>query len=107
LSDWFRSHLLTRHNQIEADLVDQLFNCCEKRLARTLLLLAHVDAHDVARYALPTISRNLLAETIGTTRSKVDVLMNKFRKLGFLERHSARNGGLYVHRSMLNVLLRD
>jgi CRP/FNR family transcriptional regulator, cyclic AMP receptor protein len=92
LSDWFRSHLLTR---------------CEKRLARTLLLLAHVDTHDVARYALPIISRNLLAETIGTTRSKVDVLMNKFRKLGFLERHSERNGGLYVHRSMLNVLLRD
>ena len=107
LSDWFRSHLLTRHNQIEADLVDQLFNRCEKRLARTLLLLAHVDTHDVARYALPTISRNLLAETIGTTRSKVDVLMNKFRKLGFLERHSEPNGGLYVHRSMLNVLLRD
>ena len=107
LSDWFQSHLLTRNNQIEADLVDLLFNRCEKRLARTLLLLAHVDTHNVARYALPTISRNLLAETIGTTRSKVDVLMNKFRKLGFIERHSERNGGLYVHRSMLNVLLRD
>jgi CRP/FNR family transcriptional regulator, cyclic AMP receptor protein len=107
LSDWFQSHLLTRNNQIEADLVDLLFNRCEKRLARTLLLLAHVDTHDVARYALPTISRNLLAETIGTTRSKIDVLMNKFRKLGFLERHSERNGGLYVHRSMLNVLLQD
>lgn len=107
LSDWFRSHLLTRHNQIEADLVDQLFNRCEKRLARTLLLLAHADTHDAARYALPTTSRNLLAETIGTTRSKVDVLMNKFRKLGFVERHSERKGGLYVHRSMLNVLLQD
>ncbi len=58
LSDWFRSHLLTRNNQIEADLVDQLFNRCEKRLARALLLLAHFDKHDAPRYALPTISRN-------------------------------------------------
>jgi CRP/FNR family transcriptional regulator, cyclic AMP receptor protein len=107
LSDWFRSHLLTRNNQIEADLVDQLFNRCEKRLARALLLLAHFDMHDAPRYALPIISRNLLAEMIGATRSKVDVLMNKFRKLGFLERHSERNGGLHVHCSMLNVLLQD
>ena len=107
LSDWFRSHLLARNNQIEADLVDQLFNRCEKRLARALLLLAHFDKHGAPRYALPTISRNLLAEMIGTTRPKVDVLMNKFRKLGFLERHSDRNGGLHVHCSMLNVLLQD
>ena len=107
LSDWFRSHLLTRNNQIEADLVDHLFNRCEKRLARLLLLLAHADTHDAPRYPLPTISRTLLADTIGTTRSKVDVLMNKFRKLGFLERHSERNGGLHVHCSMLTVLLHD
>jgi CRP-like cAMP-binding protein len=107
LSDWFRSHLLTRNKQIEADLVDQLFNRCEKRLARALLLLAHFDEHVAARAALPTISRNVLAEMTGATRSKVDVLMNKFRKLGFLERHREGNGGLYVHCSMLSVVLQD
>lgn len=107
LSNWFRLHMLARNIRIEADLVDQLFNRCEKRLARALLLLAHFDEHDAPRYALPIISRNLLAEMIGTTRSKVDVLMNKFRKLGFLERHSERNGGLHVHCSMLSVVLQD
>jgi CRP/FNR family cyclic AMP-dependent transcriptional regulator len=107
LSDWFRSHLLTRNTQIEAALVEQLFNRCEQRLARALLLLTHFDEHHATRYALPTISRRVLAETIGTSRANVDVLMNRFRKLGFLERHRERDGGLYVHRSMLSVVLQD
>jgi CRP-like cAMP-binding protein len=106
-SDWFRSHMLARNVRIEGDLVDQLFNRCEKRLARALLLLAHFDEHQSPRYALPKISRNLLAEMSGTTRSRVDVLMNNFRKLGFLERHCERDGGLQIHRSMLNVVLQD
>ena len=107
LSDWFRSHLLARNNRIEADLVDQLFSSQRKRLARALLLLAHFDEHQSPRHGLPTISRNLLAEMIGATRSRVDVLMNRFRKLGFLERHREQDGGLQVHCSMLSVVLRD
>jgi len=106
-ADRFRSHLLTTNIRIEADLVDQLFNRSEKRLARALLLLAHFDEHQSMRRTLPTISRDLLAEMIGTSRSKVDVLMNKFRKLGFLERHRERDGGLQVHCSMLSVVLQD
>src|SRR6185503_11445083 len=106
-ADWFRSHLLTTNIRIEADLVDQLFNRSEKRLARALLLLAHFDEHQSLRYALPTISRDLLAEMIGTSRSKVDLLMNRFRKLGFLERHLQRNGGVQVHRSLLSVVLQE
>ena len=106
-ADWFRSHLLTTNIRIEAHLVDQLFNPSETRLARTLLLLAHFDEHQALRHALPTISRDLLAEMTGISRSKVDVLMNKFRKLGFLERHRERDGGLQVHRSLLSVVLQD
>jgi CRP/FNR family transcriptional regulator, cyclic AMP receptor protein len=107
LSEWFRWHLLARNTRIEAALVDQIFDCCELRLARALLLLARADEHEATRYALPHISRDLLAEMIETRRSTVDLLMNKFRKLGFLECYSERNGGLQVHRSMLSVLLRD
>ena len=106
-ADRFRSHLLATNIRIEADLVDHLFNRSEKRLARALLLLAHFDEHQSTRHTLPTISRDLLAEMIGTSRSKVDVLMNKFRKLGFLERHRERDGGLQVHCSMLSVVLQD
>jgi len=106
-ADWFRSHMLATNIRIEADLVDQLFNRIEKRLARVLLLLAHFDEHQLLRQALPIISRDLLAEMIGTSRSKVDVLMNKFRKLGFLERHREHDGGLQVHCSMLSVVLQD
>jgi CRP/FNR family transcriptional regulator, cyclic AMP receptor protein len=106
-SDWFRSHMLARNIRMEADLVGQLFNRCDKRLARVLLLLANFDEHQLPRAALPKISRNLLAETIGTTRAKVDLLMNKFRKLGFLERNGQGGGGLQVHRSMLSVVLQD
>jgi CRP-like cAMP-binding protein len=107
LSDWFRSHMLLRNVRIEQDLVDQVFNGCEKRLARALLLLSRFDEYKSTRYALPKISRNLLAEMSGTTRAKVDSLMNNFRKLGFLERHSERNGGVQIHRSMLSVVLQN
>jgi DNA-binding IscR family transcriptional regulator len=99
--------MLARNARIEADLVGLLFNRCEKRLARALLILAHFEEHQLPRYELPRISRDLLADMSGTTRSKVDALMNKFRKLGFLERHSEANGGVQIHRSMLDVVLQD
>ncbi len=107
LADRFRSHMLARGIRSEAELIGQLFNRCEKRLARVLLLLAHFDGHQLPRAALPIISRTLLAEVIGTPRWKVDVLMNNFRKRGFLERHRERDGGVQVHRSMLSVVLQD
>jgi CRP/FNR family cyclic AMP-dependent transcriptional regulator len=106
-ADWFRSHLLARNIRIEADLVGELFNRCERRLARLLLLLANFDEHQLTRSPLPVISRNLLAELVGTTRWKIDELMNRFRKRGFLERHTGRDGGLRVHRSMLTVVLQE
>ena len=104
LADWFRSHLLARNTRTESDLIDQLFNRCEKRLARVLLLLANFDAHYLPHAPLPTISRDLLADMAGTTRSKVDVLMNKFRKLGFIERV---DGGVQVHRSLLTIVTEE
>lgn len=106
-ADRFRSHMLTRNACLQRDLVDQLLNGCEKRLARALLQLTPVEDQQLPRYALPHLNRNLLAEMSGTTRSRVDFFMNKFRKLGFLERSRERNGGLLIHRSMLNVLLQD
>ena len=107
LADRFRSHMLARSIRAEAELIGQHFNGCEKRLARVLLLLANFDEHDLPRAVLPLISRTVLAETIGTPRWKVDLLMNNFRKLGFLERHSERDGGVQVHRSMLSVVLQE
>jgi CRP-like cAMP-binding protein len=107
LADRFRSHMLARGVRLQQDLVDQLFNGCEKRLARALLLFTPVEEQQLPRYPLPNISRNLLADLIGTTRSRVDYFMNKFRKLGFLERSRTRHGGLLVHRSMLSVVLQD
>ena len=107
LSESFRRHLLSRNLRIVADIVVQLANCTEKRLARTLMLLAGVDDHQSARYDLPMISRTLLAEAIGAPRSRVDLLMKKFRKLGFLEHRRQRDGGLQVHRSMLSVVLQE
>ena len=104
LADWFRSHLLARNTRTESDLIDQLFNGSEKRLAGVLLLLANFDAHYLPHAPLPTISRNLLADMAGTTRSKVDVLMNKFRKLGFIERV---DGDVQVHRSLLNIVTEE
>jgi CRP-like cAMP-binding protein len=107
LSDWFRRHMLATNTRIEEDLIVQLFNRFEKRLARTLLLLTRFDQHHLERSPLPKISRDVLADALGTTRSKVDVLMNRFRKLGFLERNRERDGGMQVHRSMLSVVLQE
>jgi CRP/FNR family cyclic AMP-dependent transcriptional regulator len=104
LADWFRSHLLARNTRTESDLIDQLFNGSEKRLARALLLLAKFDSHHMPYAPLPTISRNVLADMTGTTRSKVDVLMNKFRKRGFIERVG---GTVQVHRSLLTVVTQE
>jgi CRP-like cAMP-binding protein len=106
-ADLFRAHLLARNSQIEGDLVDPLLGRSDQRLARWLLLLACFDEHQATRLPLPLISRNLLAEMIGTSRATVNVLMNRFRKLGFLERHRERDGGLQVHCSMLSVVLDD
>lgn len=101
-SDRFIAHMLTRNIRIEADLVDQLFNSSEKRLARTLLLLARYGQADPDR-TLPKISQETLAEMVGTTRSRVNFFMNKFRKLGLIE----YNGGIKVNSSLLSVVLHD
>jgi CRP/FNR family cyclic AMP-dependent transcriptional regulator len=107
LSNWFRSQVLATNIRMEEGLVLQVFNHCERRLARALLLLAHFDEHQAVSADLPIISRNLLAEMVGATRSQVDLFMNKFRKLGFLIRKSEWDGGLQVHRSMLSVVLQE
>ena len=101
-SDRFLSHMLTRNMRIEADLVDQLFNSSEKRLARTLLLLARYGEVN-PKHALPRISQETLAEMIGATRTRVNFFMNKFKKLGFIE----YNGGLKVNSSLLSIVLHD
>jgi CRP/FNR family cyclic AMP-dependent transcriptional regulator len=103
LSDLFIAYLLTRNIRVEEDLVDQLFNSIEKRLARTLLLLARYGKADRPQKLLPKISQETLAEMVGTTRPRVSVFMNKFRKLGFIH----YNGGLQVHDSLLNVILHE
>ncbi|MGB2663565.1 MAG: Crp/Fnr family transcriptional regulator [Candidatus Acidiferrum sp.] len=102
-SDRFISHILTRNIRIEEDLVDQLFNSSEKRLARALLLLARYGKDDQPHGVLPKISQEMLAETIGSTRSRVNFFMNKFRKLGFIK----YNGGLQINSSLLSVVLHD
>ena len=107
LADWFRAQMLARNARIERDIFHQLFNGSEKRLARALLLLAGFDEHQLPRHTLPIISRNLLAEMSGTSQATVARLMNSFRKQGFLERQSQQNGGLQIHRSMMNVVLQD
>ena len=101
-SDRFIEHMLTRNIRIEEDLVDQLFNSSEKRLARTLLLLARYGKEDTPR-VLPKLSQETLAEMVGTTRSRVNFFMNKFRKLGLIE----YNGGLKVNSSLLSIVLHD
>jgi CRP-like cAMP-binding protein len=101
--DKFLIHMLTKNIRIEEDLIDQLFNSSEKRLARTLLLLARYGEAEATHRTLPKISQETLAEMVGTTRSRVNFFMNKFRKLGFIE----YNGGLKIHNSLMNVLLRD
>ena len=102
-ADRFLAHMLARNIRIEEDLVDQLFNSSEKRLARTLLLLAQYSEHETSHRMLPKLSQELLAEMVGTTRSRVNFFMNKFRKLGFIE----YNGGLKIHNSLLSVVLHD
>jgi CRP/FNR family transcriptional regulator, cyclic AMP receptor protein len=103
LSDRFIAYMLARNSRLEEDLVDQLFNASEKRLARTLLLLARYGKADGPRRVLPRISQEVLAEMVGTTRSRVNFFMNKFRKLGFID----YNGGLKVHHALLSVVLHD
>jgi CRP-like cAMP-binding protein len=99
----FTYHLLTRNSQVEADLVDHLFNSSEKRLARTLLLLANFGKEGRPEPITMKISQEMLAEMVGTTRSRVSFFMNRFRRLGFIE----YNGSLKVHSSLVSVLLRD
>ncbi len=102
-SDRFISYMLTRNMRIEADLVDQLFNSSEKRLARTLLLLARYGQVNPNQRTLPKISQETLAEMIGATRARVNFFMNKFRKLGLIE----YNGGLKINSSLLSIVLHD
>ena len=103
LSDHFISYILSRNIRIEEDLIDQLFNSSEKRLARTLLLLARYGKDSQPQKMLPKVSQEMLAEMIGTTRSRVNFFMNKFRKLGYIQ----YNGGLQVHNSLLSVVLHE
>ena len=102
-SEVFVAHLLSRNIRIEEDLVDQLFNSSEKRLARVLLLLANFGKEGTPQTVIPKMSQETLAGIIGTTRSRVSFFMNRFRKLGFIE----YNGGLKIHSSLLNVVLHD
>jgi CRP/FNR family cyclic AMP-dependent transcriptional regulator len=103
IADQFIAYMLRRNSKTESDLVDQLFNSTEKRLARALLLLAQYGKEGRPETAIATISQETLAELVGTTRSRVNFFMNKFRKLGFIH----YNGGLQIHSSLLNVVLHD
>jgi len=104
LSDRFIAHMLARNTRLEEDLVDQLFNASEKRLARTLVLLARYGKSDGPRKVLPKFSQEVLAEMVGTTRSRVNFFMNKFRRLGFVDYNGA---SLKVHHALLSVVLLD
>jgi CRP/FNR family transcriptional regulator, cyclic AMP receptor protein len=103
LSDGFIAHLLTRNVRIEEDLIVQLFNSVERRVARTLLLLARYGEEDEPQWVIPNVAPETLAEMVGTTPSRVTFFMNRFKKLGFI----SIDGGLTVHHSLLNVVLRD
>lgn len=102
-ADAFLTHMLNRNVRIEADLIDQLFNSTEKRLARTLLLLARYGDPEGTRKIVPKVSQELLAEMVGTTRTRVNFFINKFKKLGFIR----YDGGIYVNNSLFEVILRD
>jgi CRP/FNR family transcriptional regulator, cyclic AMP receptor protein len=102
-SDRFITHMLARNIRVEEDLIDQLFNSTEKRLARALLLLARYGKKDETQKILPRVSQETLAEMIGTTRSRVNLFMNKFKKLGFLD----NTDGLEINSSLLSVVLHD
>jgi CRP-like cAMP-binding protein len=103
LSNLFIAYMLARNIRIEEDLVDQLFNSSEKRLARILLLLARYGKQEEAQRVIPKVSQEVLAEMVGTTRSRVNFFMNKFRKLGFIE----YNGDLRIHDSLMSVVLHE
>jgi CRP/FNR family cyclic AMP-dependent transcriptional regulator len=103
-SDAFLAHMLKRNIRIEEDLLDQMLNHTEKRLARTLLLLAKYGDPEASRFTLPAVSQELLAEMVGTNRSRINHFMNKFRKMGFIDYDG---GGLRVNNSLLSVVLRD
>jgi CRP/FNR family cyclic AMP-dependent transcriptional regulator len=106
-SDRFISYMLTRNIRVEEDLVDQLFNSIEKRLARALLLLARYSMQDRPQKTLPKISQETLAEMVGTTRSRVNMFMNKFKKLGFIDYKRNYNSGIQIHNSLLSVVLHE
>jgi CRP/FNR family cyclic AMP-dependent transcriptional regulator len=106
-SDMFVAYLLARNIRYEEDLVDQLFNSSEKRLARVLLLLARFGKEGIPETVVPKISQETLAEMVGTTRSRVSFFMNRFRKMGFIHYAGGDEGGLQVHSSLLNVVLHD
>jgi CRP/FNR family cyclic AMP-dependent transcriptional regulator len=107
LSDLFVAYLLTRNIRYEEDLVDQLFNSSERRLARVLLMLAHFGKEGIPESVIPKISQETLAEMVGTTRSRVSFFMNRFRKLGFIDYAGGAEGGFQVHSSLLTVVLHD
>jgi len=102
-SDLFVAYLVGRYNQTQEDLVDQLFNSAEKRLARTLLMLARFGKEGRSESVIPKISQEILAEMVGTTRARVNFFMNRFRQLGLID----YNGGLEVHSSLLDVVLHE
>jgi CRP-like cAMP-binding protein len=102
-SDLFVAYIVGRYNQTQADLVDQLFNSAEKRLARTLLLLARFGKEERSEVVIPKISQETLAEMVGTTRARINFFMNRFRKLGLID----YNGGLEVHSSLLDIVLHE
>jgi len=107
LSDRFMSYILSRNIRIEEDLIDQLFNSSEKRLARTLLLLCRYGGESEPQKVRPEVSQEMLAEMVGTTRSRVNFFMNKFRRLGFIRYNGGLHRGLQVHSSLLSVVLHD
>jgi CRP-like cAMP-binding protein len=106
-SELLLHHMLSRNIRIEEDLVDQLFNSSEKRLARVLLLLANFGKEGQPALVIPKISQETLAEIVGTTRSRVSFFMNRFRKLGFIQYNGQYDSGLEVHSSLLNIILHD
>ncbi len=107
LSDMFVAYLLARNIRYQEDLVDQLFNSSEKRLARVLILLAHFGKEGIPETVVPKISQETLAAMVGTTRSRVSFFMNRFRKMGFIDYAGGVEGALQVHSSLLNVVLHD
>jgi CRP/FNR family cyclic AMP-dependent transcriptional regulator len=107
LSDRFIAHMLSRNVRVEQDLIDQLFNSSEKRLARALLLLARYGKQDKPRQLVPKISQETLSEMVGTTRSRVNFFMNKFKRLGFIEYNGDLEAGIQINSSLLSVVLHD